>query len=221
VPERARIFTLSDTVARSLADAPALAGRVHRFDKVKNLVLPSGGLFVARMPPEAWFPPAMRELGHGVWDAGGRRREPSFEREEAWGLGGSGVDFVEAWSRFGWLRGVWPPAVCLGWLRALASPAHPLAYYHDMERGDDLYYAFGWLAGAGEELVVEQTFLANTEDICTVTFRAGEAAPAARESVLEAVLVHLGLAPTVRFFWPEDELRDSDWPLFGSGRAVP
>ncbi|HEU4421162.1 MAG TPA: hypothetical protein VFR67_01335 [Pilimelia sp.] len=214
MPERARIFTLSETVARALADMPALSGRVHRFDKVTDLALPPGGLFVARMPPEAWYPPGMRQLGPGVVEVGGgRQRAPAFEREEAWGPGRPGVDFVEAWSRFGWLEGVWPPAACLRRLRALASSAHPLAYYHDMEGGDDLYYAFGWLAGVGEELVVQQTFLVNTEDVCTIAFRE-EAAPAARESVLEAVLVHLGLAPTIQFFWPEDELRGSDWPPF-------
>jgi hypothetical protein len=188
MPERARIFTLSETIARALADTPALSGRVHRFDEVADLALPPGGLFVARVPDEA------------------------FERETAQ----PSAEFSLARSRFGWLGDVWPSATCLDRLRTLATSAHPLAYYHDMERGDDLYYAFGWLAGAGEELVVQQTFLVADEE-CTTAFRAAGPAPAARASAFEAVLVHLGLAPTTRFFWPEDQLRESDWPPLGRG----
>jgi hypothetical protein len=191
MPERARIFTLSETIARALADTPALSGRVHRFDEVTDLALPPGGLFVARVPDEVW----------------------SWHRD---GGDHQGVDFALARSRFGWLGDVWPQDAYLEWLRTLATPAHPLAYYHDMERGDDLYYAFGWLAGAGEELVVQQTILVD-DDACTTAFRAAESAPAARASAFEAVLVHLGLAPTTQFFWPEDQLRESDWPPLGRG----
>ncbi|WP_328405241.1 hypothetical protein OHS70_37875 [Streptomyces sp. NBC_00390] len=207
MPERARIFTLSETIARALADTPALSGRVHRFEEVRGLALPQGGLFVARLPDEAWASPA------GV--DGGRRRDPVFEHVDAWGRARPGADFSAAWSRFGWLHDIWPPAVCLGLLRTLADCEHPVAYYHDMERGDDLYYAFSWLAGAGEELVVEQTFLLGPEE-CTIAFRQEEVAPAARASALETALLHLGLAPTIQFFWPEDELPESDWPLLES-----
>lgn len=198
MPERARIFTLSETVAWALADTRALSGRVHRFDEVKNLVLPSGGLFVARVPPQAW--------SHTV------ARDPAFHHEDAWGSGRPVVDFPEARSRFGWLEGVWPPAACLRFLREQATVTQPLAYYHQMERGDDLYYEFGWLAAGDEELVVQQTFLVDTKDACCLGFRAGRSAPSALRSALATALIHLGLLPTIQFFWPEDEIPESDWP---------
>jgi hypothetical protein len=180
MPERARIFTRCEAVARALAGTPALAGRVHRFGEVADLVLPPGGLFVARVPDEA--------------------RQP-----------GPGDGFAAARARFGWLDDVWPSAAWLGRLRALATSAHPLAYYHYLERGDHLYYAFGWLAGDGADLVVQQTSLV-ADDECTAVFRETGSTHPAPASAWDAVLAHLALASTIGFFRPEDELRESDWP---------
>ncbi|PZT72276.1 hypothetical protein DNK56_04230 [Streptomyces sp. AC1-42W] len=127
-----------------MADTSVLRGRVRRFVEVTGLVLPPGGLFVARLSDEA-----LRRLGTGAAQVGGdRRRDQAFGDEDARGAGRPRVDFAAAHSRFSRLGDTWPPAACLGLLRTPADSARPLAYYHDLERGDDLCYAFGRLVGS-------------------------------------------------------------------------
>jgi hypothetical protein len=198
VPERGRVFTLSETVARALARAPALTGRVHRFSSVTSLDLPPRGLFVARVPD-------------GVWSCG-PDRDPSFERADAWGAGRPVLDSRAARSRLPWLERVWPAEACLRFLRGVATAGHPLGYYHMMERGDFLYYEFGWLAGADEALVARQTVTYDPDDPRSLELRGGRPVPAPDRSAFEAVLAHIGVAATAQFFWPEDELDEDDWP---------
>lgn len=199
MPERARVFTLSEEVARKLDDTPCLSGRVHRFTRVRGLELPPSGLFVARVPCEVWTDPST-----------GRQRDTEFDHQDMWGPGQPVADYPDAWSTFGWLADVRPPEVCRRFLRAVADAANPLVYYHQMERGDDMYYEFGWLAGADEELAVHQTWLMGREK--NVSFRGGQSEPSEREWVLETALVHLGLPEGISFFWPDDELVEEKWP---------
>ncbi len=202
MPERARIFTLSESVARVLAATPALTARVHRFLHVTGVEVPPSGLFVARMPDDSWSTDEFSPAPH---------RDPVFELMKTWGPGRPVQDFSHAMNQISWLSSVWPPQACLRFLRRLATPSHPIAYYHQMERGDDLYYEFSWLAGDTEHVTVRQTFLVGDGET-SVMFHPHGSEPAHPTSALLAAWAHIGLSATAQFFDPEDGIPQSDWP---------
>ncbi len=216
------------SLAQALAEHPVLANQVYLFPPGPETPFapPPRGLLVVRVPDAMWSAPAdARLIGEGAvivrgdgWPTAAEYAEAT--RDDLWPVSDAAPTQLEillgdaaVCHRYPWIRDVAPPSQILRWLRA-ASREHrvPVAWYHLMERGDDLYYDLAVVFdGAREEALLHSTLLASGADAGRVHVAEGviDLEPSF-EWVLTEVWRALGAETGPAYFYPDDAAR-FDW----------
>jgi hypothetical protein len=213
VPEYSCILGPTDDLVTHMIAEPLMLE--HLFDlggEVDSFVLPAKGLLVVRVPEHWWANGGeVRQLGPGVLQIG-REKDP---RESPWlhvpcDTRPWFMGHEELRERFRWFSDVAPPCGLVSWLNAAAkATGEPLAYFHHMERGDDLYYEFALLFSGVLEpsLMITQTYLVDTDDDEQCVLFAPSGRSAFVGSVFATVLEHIGSPSRIQYFPPEDDPR--------------
>jgi hypothetical protein len=212
MPESSRIYArMRPSLADALAAHPVLRGEVYRFGTDELTFAPHPrGLLVANVPDALWSGPSLDVSEEERARVGDPLLWPAND-ESPTPLEILLAD-VRVCGRFLWLPQVAPPVHVLRWLRALSREHRvPIAWYHVLERGDDLYYDLAVVFdGERQEGFAGATFLGAERPGNVHVVDGVVDHTASFEWVLSQVWKALG-APIGPAYFPPDDTANYDW----------